>query len=83
MLISTREQQLVASFIARRYRVAQEPVSALVRTAFDTTGREVGFDPMLLFSVMAIESGFNPYAESGVGAQGLMQVMSKIHSDKF
>ncbi len=36
-----------------------------------------------LLSVMAIESDFNPYAESGVGAQGLMQVMSKVHSDKF
>jgi hypothetical protein len=82
VLVSTREQQLVASFIARRYRVAQEPVSALVRAAFDT-GREVGLDPLLLLSVMAIESGFNPYAESGVGAQGLMQVMSKVHSDKF
>ncbi|WP_277186357.1 transglycosylase SLT domain-containing protein [Caballeronia sp. BR00000012568055] len=82
VLVSTREQQLVATFIARRYRVAQEPVSALVRAAFDT-GREVGLDPLLLLSVMAIESGFNPYAESGVGAQGLMQVMSKVHSDKF
>ncbi|WP_250492029.1 lytic transglycosylase domain-containing protein [Caballeronia sp. GAWG1-1] len=82
VLISTREQQLVASFIARRYRVAQDPVSELVRAAFDT-GREVGLDPLLLLSVMAIESGFNPYAESGVGAQGLMQVMSKVHSDKF
>jgi hypothetical protein len=82
VLVSSREQQLVASFIARRYRVAQEPVSALVRAAFDT-GREVGLDPLLLLSVMAIESGFNPYAESGVGAQGLMQVMSKVHSDKF
>ena len=56
--------------------------AALVRAAFDT-GREVGLDPLLLLSVMAIESGFNPYAESGVGAQGLMQVMSKVHSDKF
>jgi hypothetical protein len=82
VLISTREQKLVATFIARRYRVAQEPVSELVRAAFDT-GREVGLDPLLLLSVMAIESGFNPYAESGVGAQGLMQVMSKVHSDKF
>ncbi|SIT40408.1 Soluble lytic murein transglycosylase-like protein [Paraburkholderia ribeironis] len=82
VLVSSREQDLVGSYLARRYRVAQEPVSELVKAAFDT-GREVGLDPLLLLSVMAIESGFNPYAESGVGAQGLMQVMSKVHSDKF
>lgn len=82
VLVSTREQDMVANYLARRYRVAQEPVSELVKAAFDT-GREVGLDPLLLLSVMAIESGFNPYAESGVGAQGLMQVMSKVHSDKF
>jgi soluble lytic murein transglycosylase-like protein len=82
VLVSSREQDLVASYLARRYRVAQEPVSELVKAAFDT-GHEVGLDPLLLLSVMAIESGFNPYAESGVGAQGLMQVMSKVHSDKF
>ena len=82
VLVSTREQDLVATFIARRYRVAQEPVSELVKAAFDT-GREVGLDPLLLLAVMAIESGFNPYAESGVGAKGLMQVMSTVHSDKF
>lgn len=82
VLVSSREQDLVASYLARRYRVAQEPVSELVKAAFDT-GREVGLDPLLLLAVMAIESGFNPYAESGVGAQGLMQVMSKVHSDKF
>ena len=82
VLVSRREQDMVASYLARRYRVAQEPVSELVKAAFDT-GREVGLDPLLLLSVMAIESGFNPYAESGVGAQGLMQVMSKVHSDKF
>ena len=82
VLVSSREQNLVATYLARRYRVAQEPVSELVKAAFDT-GHEVGLDPLLLLSVMAIESGFNPYAESGVGAQGLMQVMSKVHSDKF
>ncbi|CAB3793816.1 hypothetical protein LMG28614_03771 [Paraburkholderia ultramafica] len=82
VLVSSREQDMVASYLARRYRVAQEPVGELVKAAFDT-GREVGLDPLLLLSVMAIESGFNPYAESGVGAQGLMQVMSKVHSDKF
>lgn len=82
VLVSAREQALVATYIARRYRVAQEPVGELVKAAFQT-GHEVGLDPLLLLAVMAIESGFNPYAESGVGAQGLMQVMAKVHSDKL
>lgn len=81
-LVSVRGQAMVATYLSRRYRVAEQPVGELVKAAFDT-GREVGLDPLLLLAVMAIESGFNPYAESGVGAQGLMQVMSKVHSDKF
>jgi hypothetical protein len=82
VLLSPRQQMLVAGYIARRYHVAQDPINNLVKVVFDT-GRDVGIDPLLLLSVIAIESSFNPYAESGVGAQGLMQVMSKIHSDKF
>ena len=82
VILSPVEQDRVATFLSRRYHVAETPMSRLVHAAFDT-GREVGLDPLLLLSVMAIESAFNPYAESGVGAQGLMQVMSKVHSDKF
>ncbi|KAF1011342.1 MAG: hypothetical protein E5299_01428 [Burkholderia gladioli] len=81
-VFTSYEQSLVANYLATRYHIAQEPVGRLVTAAFQT-GHDIGLDPLLLLSVMAIESGFNPYAESGVGAQGLMQVMPKIHSDKF
>jgi hypothetical protein len=82
VMMSEQQQNRIAGYLSRRYHVAQAPVDTLVHAAFDT-GHEIGLDPLLLLAVMAIESGFNPYAESGVGAQGLMQVMSKVHSDKF
>lgn len=77
-----RQQQRVAAWIARRYRVASDATDMFVTTAYQTA-RELKLDPLLILSVMAIESRFNPFAESPAGAQGLMQVMSKIHKDKF
>ena len=77
-----REQANVALWISKKYRVAPEPVAALVAEAYDV-GRANKLDPTLILAVMAIESSFNPFAQSPVGAQGLMQVMTQIHSDKY
>jgi hypothetical protein len=78
----SKEQNLVALWIARRYRVAPEPVSRLVKEAW-TVGTKAGVEPTLILAVMAIESSFNPFAQSKVGAQGLMQVMTELHDEKY
>jgi len=80
--VSAKEQSYVINWIAKRYRIAQSASKMLVEAAY-SSAQEVKLDPLLVLSVMAIESRFNPFAESSVGAQGLMQVMAKVHQTKF
>jgi len=78
----TREQAALAQWISRRYKVAPEPVAALVQESW-LIGKRAGLDPTLILAIMAVESSFNPFAQSQVGAQGLMQVMTRVHDDKY
>jgi len=77
-----REQRAITEFIAKRYRVSDAAVANYVAVAY-RAGEQYNVDPLLILAVMAIESRYNPVAESVVGAKGLMQVMPKYHLDKL
>ncbi len=72
----------LANYVSRKYRIAPDATEQFVGAAYDA-GRQVGLDPLLILAVMAVESRFNPVAESLMGAKGLMQVIPRHHLDKL
>jgi len=77
-----RRYRALSDFVAKRYRVSQDVAYDLVHLAH-STGQQVGLDPLLIIAVIAIESRFNPIAESISGAKGLMQIIPKYHTEKL
>ena len=80
--VADAEIEAVASAIARKYRVSHDAMLELVGTAY-REGRGIGLDPLLIIAVIAVESRFNPIAQSDGGAIGLMQVIPRYHADKL
>src|SRR2546427_9065854 len=78
----TQKYRALANYVSRKYRIAPDVTEQFVGAAYDA-GRRVGLDPLLILAVMAVESRFNPVAESLMGAKGLMQVISRHHLDKL
>jgi soluble lytic murein transglycosylase-like protein len=76
------EQRAVTEYIAKRYRVSDQAVAGYVALAYQA-GTQHSVDPLLVLAVMAIESRYNPVAESSMGARGLMQVIPKYHLEKL
>jgi soluble lytic murein transglycosylase-like protein len=80
--VENPQYRALALYLSRRYKVALDATEQLVGAAYEA-GSRLGMDPLLILSVMAVESRFNPIAESVMGAKGLMQVIPKFHQDKL
>lgn len=72
----------LAEFLAKRYRVSQEVTLEFVKIAH-AEATLYRLDPLLVMAMIAIESRYNPIAESVAGAKGLMQIIPKFHADKL
>jgi hypothetical protein len=75
-------QKMATLYLARKYRLAPQAVAVVVAEAH-RNAQALNLDPLLVLSIMSIESGLNPFAQSTVGAQGLMQVMTSVHTERF
>jgi hypothetical protein len=69
-------------YVAKRYRVSTNALAPIF-SVVQATGKELRIDPLLIIAVIGVESGFNPYSQSGYGAKGLMQVVPRFHMDKL
>jgi soluble lytic murein transglycosylase-like protein len=81
-LKSDKERHAVANHLANKYRISPAESQRYVSHAIEVAN-EVNLDPVLLLAIMATESSFNPNAQSRAGAQGLMQVLTRVHTEKF
>jgi Transglycosylase SLT domain len=87
--VATRPERLadpvpieLVKHLSRRYLIAGEATERMVGAAY-RAAHEVGLDPLLILAIVAVESRFNPIAESVMGAKGLMQIIPKYHREKL
>lgn len=67
--------------VSQRYRVSAEALQPVFEAA-QLAAPKRQLDPLLIIAVISVESRFNPYSQSPMGAQGLMQIIPRYHQDK-
>jgi len=82
LMVSIHNQRLVADFFEKKYKLDRAKIEEYVSNTV-LIAKEVNIDPVLLLAVISVESNFNPLIKSHAGAEGLMQVMTAIHKDKY
>jgi soluble lytic murein transglycosylase-like protein len=79
---SIQNQRAIADFYEKKYSLDRSKIEEYVSNTV-LIAKEVNIDPVLLLAVISIESNFNPNRKSHAGAEGLMQVMTSVHKEKY
>lgn len=82
LMVSIQNQRAVADFFEKKYKLDRAKIEEYVSKTI-LIAKEVNIDPVLLLAVISVESNFNPNTKSHAGAEGLMQVMTSVHKDKY
>lgn len=72
--VLSREDAVAEEMLTHATILSRDEAIATAHALCDEA-RHVGYDPLLFLAVIHVESSFNHLAVSGVGAEGLMQIM--------
>lgn len=72
----------IVATLRAQFRVSAADALAIAQAVLTEADR-YSMSPVLLLSVMAVESGFDAHAVSTLGARGLMQVLPAAHPRAF
>ena len=73
--VDARTGRLVRSIVVNGGNRSAAGMNPQVRAMVEETAKNLDVSPLLVDSVIQVESNYNPYAVSPKGAQGLMQLM--------
>ncbi|NBS20616.1 MAG: hypothetical protein EBS75_02595 [Betaproteobacteria bacterium] len=76
------QRERLVDYIVEQFSSKPGVARAVVQEAV-IVGKQLHIDPLLLLAIIAVESRFDPMAQSSKGAKGLMQVHTAVHSARF
>ena len=79
---TSASQERLSRLVAQKFGTSSQDAQSIVKVAHEEAQKH-GIDPVLVLSIIAAESNFNPRAHSSQGAMGLMQAIPRWHGDKM
>ena len=77
-----KQMQKIATYISDNYNIPLGKAESIVYSTF-VESKKKNLEPMLVLSLISVESMFDQYSRSSAGAVGLTQVMARVHKNRI